>query len=215
MNEGQRKAISISCTILAVLILAIAGIAIILKPASAAMDDVAVRQERQAPLEIRTSPERPQYVNDSSRADTSRDVHLSAGKISLDHYDVYHTGEGCVIALRFASGDHPVDTREALLGLAIRSESGDLLMSGGGSLWAYLYDPELADPVRPGPFTLWVTFGPLDLNLLEQWNGEVFVGEIEAPSVEVYLSDSDGITYAGQDGSTDDTSAFITIDDVR
>jgi hypothetical protein len=215
MSIKCAKYISVSCVILALLI---SGIAIIIAaqgPASVAMTDVAVGEEHMSPFEFRISPERPRSVNSVSKAATSQDVHLPVSEISLHRYDIYYTDEGCILALLFTSDGKPVDLSKTLLGLGLRTKSGDLMMSAGGSLWAHLRTSEQPDPVRQGPFTLWITLGSIDLDMLAQMNGKAFASDAAEPYVEIYLSSSNGITYAGYDGPTDYTSPFIKISGIQ
>lgn len=216
MSAKCTKYISASCMILALLI---SGIAIIIigaqGPASAAVTDVAGGEEHKSPFEFRISPERPRSVNSMSKATTSQDLHLPVGEIGLRHYDIYYTDEGCILALLFTSDGKPVDLSKTLLGLGLRTRSGDLMMSAGGSLWAHLRTSEQPDSVRQGPFTLWITFGSIDLDMLAQMNGKAFASDAAEPYVEIYLSSSNGITYAGYDGPTDDTSPFVKIEGIQ
>jgi hypothetical protein len=214
----HKELISISCTILALLILGVAVVVVVQKPSCAAVTiDAVPIEEYSDPYQIQISPERPRTIGSLDGAATSQDVHLSVNGIDLGRYDIYYADEECILALHFTSNGKRVDLSETLLGLGLRSKSGDLMMSGGGSLWTLLSTPEQPDPIRQGPFTLWVTFGSIDFNALEKVNGKDFATEAAEPYVEIYLSNrSDGgITYVGYDGPADYTSPFVKITDVQ
>lgn len=182
------KLVAVSCTILALLILGTAAVIAVQKPASAAMTiEMAHKGENDTPFKLQISPERPRSVVGVSEAAVSQDVHLSANKITLGHYDIHYTDKECILVLHFTTGEKRVDLSKTLLGLGLRGESGDLMMAGGGSLWAHLYTPQRPDSIRQGPFTLWVVFESVDLDALAEVNGEAFAKEAAQPYVEVYL----------------------------
>ena len=70
------------------------------------------------------------------------------------------------------------------------------------------------DSIRQGPFTLWVVFESADLDALAEANGETFADQAVESYVEVYLSDTPGLTYAGYNGP-EDTSPFIQITNIQ
>lgn len=210
------KTVTVSCTVLALLLFGVTVLIAIQGPASAATPiDPATGSENDTPFEFWISSERPRSVDGVNKVEVSRDVHLSVNEMTLNHYDVYYTDEGGILALHFTTGGKRVDLSKILVGLGLRGKSGDLVMTAGGSLWALVYTPQQPDPIRQGPFTLWVVFD-VDLDALAKVNGEAFAREAAEPYVEVYLSDRpEGLTYAGYDGPTDNTSPFIQITDIR
>lgn len=213
----KTKFVAVACTALALLIFSIAVVIVVQRPSSAAITiDAVPIEEYQDPYKVQISPERPRTIDSLDEVTTSQDVHLSVNGIDLDHYDVYYTDEGCILALHLISNGKRVDLSKTLLGLGLRSKSGDLMMSGGGSLWAHLYTSKQPDAIRQGPFTLWVTLESIDFDVLEKVNGKDFAADAAEPYVEIYLSNrSDGITYVSSDGPIDGTSPFIKITDIQ
>lgn len=222
----SRKIVTVSCTALAFLILGITIIIAVQGPVFADRSgDPVAKEEYDRTFEFQTS-ERPRSVDGASRPEVSRAVDLSAGEVVLDHYDIYYTDEGCILALHLNLTPGSTNLRKAYLGMALRSrESGFLFLAGGGSLAAYAQTgkdkPGGRDAIneamnQQGPFTIWITFKSVDLDKITERSGRALASEAANPEVEIYLSDDPrGITYAGRDGPRDDTSPFIKITDIQ
>ena len=210
----KTKFVIVSCIALALLIFGVAAVIAVQSSASAApVISPGAESENDTPFEFRISPERPRSVGSVDEAKVSQAVSLSVNKIVLNHYDVYYTSEGCILALHFTT-EEKVDLSQTLMGLGLRDKYGDLVMTAGGSLWSFVYTQQQPDPIHQGPFTLWVVFESVDLDALAEVNGEAFASGVVESYVEVYLSDRPGLTYAGYD-VLEDTSPFIQITNIQ
>jgi len=226
-----RKIVTLSCTALALLILGVTILIAVQGPVFAdrtgepGTEPVAREGRGDTPFEFQIS-ERPRSVDGASRPEVSRAVNLSAGEVVLNHYDVYYTDEGCILALHLNLTPGSTNLKKVYLGMALRArESGFLFLAGGGSLAGYAHmgkdKPEGRDAIsesmnQQGPFTTWITFKSVDLDEITERSGRALASEAANPQVEIYLSDDPrGLTYAGRDGPRDDTSPFIKITDIQ
>jgi len=210
-----RKIVTVSCTVLALLLFGVTALIAVQGPVSADRAGNHVPKEANNILfDFEILPKPPRSVSSANEADVSQDVRLSAGEIVLDHYDVYYTYEGCVLALHLTPANS-VDLRKVLMGVLLRGrESGIGMTAGGGSLSAILNTAE-DSPIRQDPFTVWVVFKSVNLDRIAELNGEAFASEAAIPYVEVYLSFQEGLTFAGDDSETGKASPFIRLADIQ
>ncbi len=217
MSTAPKKIVAIACTAMALLLLGAAAIIAVRGSVAAASKGAPSDQLTSVPpfFDVRISPLRPQSLEGMIKADISQEVNLVVNEVTLDRYDIYYTNTECTLALHFTSTGSNVDLRKIKLGLALRGrESHDIMQTTGGSLWAFLHTQQ-DSYIHQGPFTLWVVFKSVDLDVIAKLNGEAKAGEAANPYVEVYVNSDAGLTYAGTDGKTGSTSPFISITNIR
>lgn len=217
MNTTLKTIVTVTCTVLALLLLGASAVIVVKDSASAAPKGIPSDPLPNVPpfFDIQISPLRPQSLESITEADISQKVNLAADEVTLDRYDIYYTNAECTLALHFASTGKNIDLRKIKVGFALRGrESHDIIQTTGGSLWAFLHTQQ-DNYIHQGPFTLWVVFKSVDLDVIAKLNGEAKASEAANPYVEVYVDSGAGLTYAGTGSKTSNTSPFISITNIQ